>query len=240
MRSYSEKAKALAGPSREHRHSAQPGLASRPIAGAGHSFSRVSVTNQELPVIQRRLTVGAPGDAYEQEADRAAEVVTRKTALQAAGCSCATSGGPEKVCAECAATPPSIQRKASGGPSAATAPSIINEVIQQPGRPLDGAVDARDAGLPGRTSLLLTDLTITLPNETDGEELMLPKAFGLEHPVDVESFDRPFELPRLSGLDAAERVAEPVSFRMISRGRRLSSVEVPIICRRPLGIRLQR
>ncbi|MEK6371720.1 MAG: DUF4157 domain-containing protein [Acidobacteriota bacterium] len=139
MRSYSEKAKAPAGPSREHRHLAQPGLVSRPIAGAGHSFSRVSVTNQELPAIQRRLTVGAPANAYEQEADRAAEVVTRKPALQAAGCSCGRSGGPEKVCAECAATPPSIQRKASGDPSPATAPSIINEVIQQPGRPLDGA-----------------------------------------------------------------------------------------------------
>lgn len=44
----------------------------------GHSFANLAVSSPTTPVIQPKLTIGQPGDKYEQEADRvAADVVQR-------------------------------------------------------------------------------------------------------------------------------------------------------------------
>lgn len=45
----------------------------------GHDFSRISVKLDSPPTLQRKLTVNAPGDIYEQEADLVAERVMRMT-----------------------------------------------------------------------------------------------------------------------------------------------------------------
>lgn len=47
------------------------------IARFGHDFSRIPVNANAHAEIQPKLTIGTPGDIYEQEADRAAEQVTR-------------------------------------------------------------------------------------------------------------------------------------------------------------------
>ncbi len=94
--------------------------------------------NHSAPAIQAKLTVNQPGDAFEQEADRIADVVMRMPNPAAA-----TPADP------IAATPPSIQRAGSGpvgsppgsvagspaGPTAA--PPIVHDVLRSPGQPLD-------------------------------------------------------------------------------------------------------
>ena len=57
----------------------QPNLQAKAIntSGLGHSFSNYTISST-TPVIQPKLTIGEPGDKYEQEADRvAAQVVQR-------------------------------------------------------------------------------------------------------------------------------------------------------------------
>ena len=46
------------------------------LSGFNHDISRVPV-RQRQPLIQAKLTVGEPGDKYEQEADRMADTVMR-------------------------------------------------------------------------------------------------------------------------------------------------------------------
>lgn len=58
----------------------QPNLQAKSdrTSGFGHSFGNLAVQALTRPVIQPKLTIGQPGDKYEQEADRvAAEVVQR-------------------------------------------------------------------------------------------------------------------------------------------------------------------
>src|SRR4051794_10560235 len=43
----------------------------------GHDFSRISIHPPIAGVVQPKLAIGQPGDAYEQEADRVAERVLR-------------------------------------------------------------------------------------------------------------------------------------------------------------------
>jgi hypothetical protein len=101
-------------------------------------------------LLQRKLIVNAPGDAYEQEADRVAEAVMQDGSppglrpareappapprLQRA-CSC---GG---TCADCRAEKAALLRKEAGGAAIAgthaDAPPIVHEVLSSPGQPLD-------------------------------------------------------------------------------------------------------
>jgi hypothetical protein len=48
-----------------------------PGEGFTHEFSAIPVRGRTLPGIQTRLTVNAPGDRHEQEADRVAGEIMR-------------------------------------------------------------------------------------------------------------------------------------------------------------------
>src|SRR5207248_7886018 len=82
-------------------------------------------------ILQPKLTIGAPNDAYEQEADRVAERVMRMPdpKLQR---KCASCDEDEKKQGAL------VQRKATGTDSGVgEAPPIVHDVLRSPGRPLD-------------------------------------------------------------------------------------------------------
>lgn len=54
-----------------------PGVRASMESRFGHDFSRVSVRTAAPMMIQPKLTIGQPGDKYEQEADRVADLVVR-------------------------------------------------------------------------------------------------------------------------------------------------------------------
>ena len=80
--------------------------------------------------LQRKLAINPPDDAYEREADRAAEAVTNTTTPQVQrACDC---GG---TCDECSR----VQTMHTGSDHAheATAPPVVDEVLHSPGEPLE-------------------------------------------------------------------------------------------------------
>lgn len=91
-----------------------------------------------------KLSVGAPGDAYEQEADRLSEQVMRMPEPQLRrACDC---GGE---CAECRASASSEdverlqpKRAGSGDLEPNAAPPIVQEALSSPGQDLDGTTRA--------------------------------------------------------------------------------------------------
>jgi hypothetical protein len=95
---------------------------------------------ERTPFVQPKLTIGAPHDAYEQEADRVAEQVTR---APEAGVSLA-SAPPQisRKCADCEAETgeEELQRKPANARAAGReAPALVNQVLGSPGRALDAA-----------------------------------------------------------------------------------------------------
>ncbi len=94
--------------------------------------------------LQTKLTVGPPGDHYEQEADRVADHVMR---MPAPGPVTISSRGNElqrsyDESEEDGGTPEPLARKQASGalPMHRTAaPGIVHEVLRSPGRPLDQA-----------------------------------------------------------------------------------------------------
>ena len=96
------------------------------------------------PQFQSKLTVGAAGDQYEQEADRVAEQVMRMSdpaiRLQRQ-CACGGAGG---TCDQCASRPTLVQRHANAfkNPASTVAPQIVSEVLGSSGRPLDASTRA--------------------------------------------------------------------------------------------------
>lgn len=109
-----------------------------------YNFSRLQIHPKSALGIQAKLAIGEPNDVYEQEADRIAKRVMRTSAPEAQHpCGC---GG---ACSECQSTLPyskigGIQMKPTGAPSVAqaSAPPIINEVLQSSGQPLDAQTRA--------------------------------------------------------------------------------------------------
>jgi outer membrane protein OmpA-like peptidoglycan-associated protein len=103
--------------------------------------------------LQRKLTINQPGDAFEQEADRVAEKVMRMpdptatrepVATSGMGprlqrCSCGKSAGTGTQCEECKSQAMQLQRSTAGPTGNATAPPIVHDVLNSPGRPLDAA-----------------------------------------------------------------------------------------------------
>ena len=95
--------------------------------------------------VQPKLTVGQADDAYEREADRAADQVMRMPAPQSDGHGLSitplTSYQAQRECAGCEEEEEEhLQRKEGGGYEApATAPPIVHETLRSPGHPLDAA-----------------------------------------------------------------------------------------------------
>jgi hypothetical protein len=101
------------------------------------------------------LRIGAPDDAYEQEADRIADRVMAgervgpqwsfsRMNVEALSrkCSCGGSGGADGECEECKKKGETLQRKAAGAGSPGEAPPIVHDVLRSPGEPLDRATRA--------------------------------------------------------------------------------------------------
>jgi hypothetical protein len=111
------------------------------MARFGHESSRIPVYATVPLRIQPKLTVNAPGDIYEQEAERVAEQVLRmpEPRLQR---TCVCGGG----CPKCQTEQPGYEHEhlqtkrfqASATGQIAT-PPIIQEVLAAPGQPLDPA-----------------------------------------------------------------------------------------------------
>lgn len=88
------------------------------------------------------LRVGAANDASEREADRIADAVVSGGAVSWTGVR-AGGAGAQRKCAACEDEEGTLQRKEAGGASAEggwEAPSIVGEVLQSPGRPLESGV----------------------------------------------------------------------------------------------------
>jgi hypothetical protein len=109
-----------------------------------HDFSRTPGHAPAPITIQPKLSVNAPGDLYEQEADHVAEQVMRmpEPKLQRA---CACGGG----CASCQTEQPGqehqrLQTKHVGSSNAGqvAAPPIVHDVLASPGQPLDASTRA--------------------------------------------------------------------------------------------------
>jgi hypothetical protein len=105
----------------------RPESTAETLPHVGHDLSRVPVS-PGAGVIQAKLTVNAPGDSYEQEAERKAEQVMRlpDAQLQRA-CACGGS------CSGC-------QRSATKGAAtlgADQAPPVVHEALSRPGQSLD-------------------------------------------------------------------------------------------------------
>src|SRR5437763_8441645 len=101
-------------------------------------------------ILQRKLTINQPGDVFEQEADRVAEAVMRMTgpaatrqetqideSAQLQRCSCGQSASGQ--CEECKMQAMRLQRSSASPSGATTAPPIVHDVLNSPGRPLDAA-----------------------------------------------------------------------------------------------------
>jgi hypothetical protein len=110
------------------------------VPAASFDVSRVPVYSPATPVIQMKLTVNAPGDAYEREADRIAEEVLQMP-----------EPGGQRACAGGCSDPPNdgsdadrkrVQTKrlgSSGDGVQAIAPPSVETALHSPGRPLDAA-----------------------------------------------------------------------------------------------------
>ena len=111
----------------------------------GHDLSRVPLHSKAPVRIQTKLAVSAPGDGYEEEAERVSEQLMRmpEPRLQRA---CECGGG----CTGCKKERPEREGKtllrrhtdssANGG--RATALPVVHEVLSEPGRPLDAPTRA--------------------------------------------------------------------------------------------------
>ncbi len=98
-------------------------------------------TNGQL--LQPKLTINTPGDKYEQEADRVADMVMRMPEPQVQRqCACGKSS-TEGECSECKKKKQeatgSLQRVASSPVGGMTAPPIVNNVLSSPGSPMPTA-----------------------------------------------------------------------------------------------------
>jgi len=122
--------------------------------GFAYNFATIPVFHTPVRGIQRKLTVNAPGDAYEQEADRVSEQVMRMPAPQAAPTPQVSgrAAGVQRACA-CGGSCDNcknkdhdekhvkVQMKTAGPVNAGgmEAPPIVHEVLRSPGQPLDKA-----------------------------------------------------------------------------------------------------
>jgi Domain of unknown function (DUF4157) len=111
-----------------------------------HDFSQIPAHPKSPASVQAKLTVGPPGDSYEQEADRVSERVLRMHEPQQQRV-CACGGG----CSPCQTEQPihepervqtTTRRVHASETGQIAAPPVVRDVLRSPGQPLDPA--ARD------------------------------------------------------------------------------------------------
>jgi hypothetical protein len=91
--------------------------------------------------IQPKLQINQPGDQYEQEADAMADKVMRMSDNDVAQNSYKTSTATiQRKCAECEKEDEEkkVQRKESNNSSPVTAPPVVHNVLNSPGKAMDG------------------------------------------------------------------------------------------------------
>lgn len=107
---------------------------------AGFDFSRIPVHAPAPGRLQTKLTLNAPGDVYEQEADRVAEQVMRMP--EPVWQRPLAGGYPKPTGAQngtARVQTKSVQANDAGG---AAAPPIVHDVLRSPGQPLDATTRA--------------------------------------------------------------------------------------------------
>ncbi len=94
-----------------------------------------------MPFFQPKLTVNAPGDAYEQEADRVADQVMRMQTGDAPilqRSSLTTLSNVHRKCAECEQEDQAQRKEANGSAGGFTAPPVVHQTLAGGGgRPMD-------------------------------------------------------------------------------------------------------
>lgn len=107
-----------------------------------HSFSWIPLFHTPSVFIQPKLKISAPGDKYEQEADRVAEQVMRMPApvVQRKCAQCEKEEEEQKIQLKPLASQisPLIQRQESAPAMALDSPPIVNNLLQSSGQALDG------------------------------------------------------------------------------------------------------
>ncbi len=145
-------------------HSARPAQVEGHVARMQHAFGNqrlLRLANGDM--LQRKLTINQPGDAFEQEADRVADTVMRmadpastsavpQEASSGSGnlvlqrCSCGASSSSGGECEECKAKAlneeKTLQRSAEAPSAATEAPPIVHDVLGSHGQPLNSATRA--------------------------------------------------------------------------------------------------
>ncbi len=107
----------------------------------GHAFGRIAVAPRAVGTMQAKLAVNAPGDAYEQEADRVAERVMRMPAEPKPRRPCACGGG----CPRCRTDDRrrvQTKRVDPAGSGPAVAPPIVEDALATGGGPLPAGLRA--------------------------------------------------------------------------------------------------
>ena len=122
--------------------------AKHPLTGLQQSIGNRAVQRFiHSHYIQAKLTVGSPGDQFEQEADRMADTVMRMPAPQAdqsLPITPVTAAPVQRKCAQCEEDEGKLQRKEAGQDTSAsaTAPPVVHQTLNSPGQPLSPATRA--------------------------------------------------------------------------------------------------
>jgi hypothetical protein len=114
------------------------------VTGFADDFSQIPVNHESSANVQAKLTVGPPGDIYEQEADRVSENVVRmpEPQLQRA---CTRGGGwPNWQAEQSDQVHERIQNKrvGSGDPRQTAVPPMVHDVLRSSGQALDAPTRA--------------------------------------------------------------------------------------------------
>ncbi|MCA9936158.1 MAG: DUF4157 domain-containing protein [Anaerolineales bacterium] len=104
-----------------------------------HDFSRIRLrTTACSPCIQTKLTINKPGDKYEQEADRIADLIMRMPEPDLQRQIEPEDEEEEGLSKRLQMSPLKVQRSATPQATLMSVPPIVHEVLASPGRPFDG------------------------------------------------------------------------------------------------------
>ena len=117
------------------------GLASTASPRFAHDFSQIPLHPKSPANVQAKLTVGPPGDMYEQEADRVSEQIMHMPEPQLQRAGPCGGGCPKCQTGQLAQEHDRLQTEhvGSGDLGQIAVPPIVDEVLSSPGQPLDPA-----------------------------------------------------------------------------------------------------
>jgi Domain of unknown function (DUF4157) len=101
-----------------------------------HDFSQIPIHSASPACVQAKLTVSAPGDTYEQEADRVADQVMRSTNPLIAPASGYGRGVSQRHKEQHKPAGSKIQHAEADSATETVAPTFVQEVLRSPGQSL--------------------------------------------------------------------------------------------------------